>query len=130
MNTRKVAGRRLMAAWRTDLDETTRQLDILYVNNEQMRVLSGWLVLRGSSWARFAVTGQMRLPTIALWPTIRMGSMRRRIMRIARSGAGFVLLHSIERVFERIRSCKQAVVQNWYIFCGIKEELCVCMLWG
>ncbi|HME59039.1 MAG TPA: hypothetical protein VKF63_11930 [Terracidiphilus sp.] len=39
MNTRKVAGRRLMAAWRTDLDGTTRQLDILYENNEQVRVL-------------------------------------------------------------------------------------------
>ncbi|HEY1208665.1 MAG TPA: hypothetical protein VGE85_04800 [Terracidiphilus sp.] len=39
MNTRKVAGRRLMAVWRTDLDGTIRQLDILFENNEQVRVL-------------------------------------------------------------------------------------------
>jgi SAM-dependent methyltransferase len=31
--------RRMLAAWRKDLDGTARQLDILYVNNEQERVL-------------------------------------------------------------------------------------------
>jgi hypothetical protein len=39
MYTRRVAGRRLPATWRKDLDGTTRQLDRLYVINEQERVL-------------------------------------------------------------------------------------------
>jgi hypothetical protein len=29
-----------------------------------------------------------------------------------------------------VQACKQAVVSNWYIFDGIKEDECVCVLWG
>jgi SAM-dependent methyltransferase len=76
-------------SWSKALAARADGLDLIYVNHEQEHVLERQAGFARLFLGKVARSEQMRLPTIASWPTSRTGNMPRPIMKIVPCGAGW-----------------------------------------